>query len=502
MNPFGNDRQESHFRIIPEIDRNDKTVAAAETLPGRILLVIIFLTILLLFRSHIYFMRFTWLEIAAISCLGILPGPVVLRIFLASLLIYFDGPLDIFGLASINTEQLHLAHQRFAEFTSELSKNRILFLGLSLLFFSVFNWLTLQWLRWSRTRLPIFWLGAAWVGALALMLNLPKDSFVFVTGWLTFATFSSCIFATAYYAIFSQHQQKPSVLNWAAFTLQIGFFTRPPELRHPQQLANPSPISRSVCQLKALKLLFWSCLLSCFKNGIIFFAFQPIDPSHPTPFDSIRWQWVIPSSLSLFQYNGLHFIWYQVLISRLLQTVIFVLNCSISAGIVVSFFRLAGIYLPRAVYRPYLARSFNEYFRRCLFYYSELILLLFFYPFYEKLYRVVHHRRWRMLVALFLSLVLGGWFVHVVMAWQDFFFFGSATALQTELSWFPYFVFLAVACCISATGWISERLKNWPLAIHLLINLSIHAVLLSFIQYAMGETWQDRIDYVRSMLPI
>jgi len=502
MNPFGGDSETSHFRIIPEIDRNEKIVAAAETLPGRVLLVILFLSILLLFRSHIYFIRFDWLEIAAISCLGVLPGPVALRIFLASLLIYFDGPQNNFGLVSINIEQLKIANQQFGDFISELSNHRVFFLGLSLLFFAVLNWLTLQWLRWSRTRLPIFWLGVVWTGALMLMLNFPRDSNLFVPGWLTFATFTNCIFATAYYAIFTQHQRETSVLNWAAFTLQIGLFIRPPMLRHPRQLTGPSSLSRSVCQLKALKLLFWSCLLSCFKNGIIFFAFQPIDPAHPTPFDSFRWQWVIPSSLSLFQYNGLHFIWYQVLISRWLQTVIFVLNCAISAGIVVSFFRLAGIYLPRAVYRPYLARSFNEYFRRCLFYYSELILLLFFYPFYEKLYRVIKHRRPRMLVALFLSLILGGWFVHMVLAWQDFFFFDSATALQSELSWLPYFVFLAVACCISATGWISERLKNWPLAIHLLINLSIHAMLLSFIQYAMGETWQDRIDYVRSMLPM
>ena len=165
-------------------------------------------------------------------------------------------------------------------------------------------------------------------------------------------------------------------------------------------------------------------------------------------------------------------------------------------------FRLGGIYLPRCVCRPYLARTFNEYYRRWLFYYSEVINHLLFNPLYRVLRPLGPRREMRFLLALFLAVFLGGGLFHILMIGDFFFFFGWQKTLVCIGGWVPYFVAIGLACCVSASGIIPKMLRfHLPQALNIALIFFINASLATFIQYYPDETWAARLEFWHSLFP-
>jgi hypothetical protein len=484
-NIFGDNRPREHLRLIPEIEKSQRLQAFVETLLGRFILSILFLLVLYSFGHDRTYFQFSWLEIFAIFWLGVFPGPILPKLFVGILLTYFSGPRRYLGLMVTQNDQLDFAHDLFFKFNERIADKPFFYNGAALAFFCFLTWICLRGLRWLKPQIPALWLFLVWVSLMTLAINLPPGTVWSSVVWLTVGTFSVCLFSIAY---FHTAKSNSTFFYWSTFSLQTVLLAPPfTVIRHPSLLTGKMP--RSVCQLKALKLIVWTRFLAFIANEINHILF-------------IKWRWAHFNSIGIAQYNALHLGWHQVLVTRLCQTLLFLLNLSVTTGVGISIFRLAGVYLPRAICRPYVARSFNEYFRRCLFYYSETIVHLFFYPIYIKIQTLVENRKWRMQISLFVSLFIGGWIFHVVIAWQSFFFFGPEPSLENAFGWLPYFALVALACCLSATGWLSRKLRSAPLALHFSLNVFTHMFLMCFFQYSLGETFEGRINWIRSMWPI
>lgn len=483
-NPFEVSDRKPHLRLIPEIEKNARLQAFAETHLGRGVITILFAAVFFSFQTNFY-APMDWAELIVILVFGLLPLRLPIKIFLGTLFMVARGLPRDFGSSVVHSGQQATVHQMYINFVERLGSLAIVHYSVALLISSVVALICLWIMRRLNSRIAAIWLFLAWYGFLFAALSTAPHLPVFPAMWIAWGIFSLSLFPLAY---FHAANSKTSLMSALSFNLQT-FFIQPPFtlLRHPA-LLNGTPVSPAICRLKALKLLVWTRLLAFALEGLRYLFFQKLG------LESFNW-------LGLAEFNAHVLPWYHVFGARFVQTLCLLLYVSVHTGIAISLFRLAGLYLPRAVCRPYLARSFNDYYRRCFFYYSEMIVHLFFYPLYEKTYSLISKRNWRVQASLFLSLLVGGWIIHVVMTWQNFFFFGKKAAWLNALGWLPYFGAVAISCCVSYAGWMHKRLRTAPLAVHCVLNLVLHSLLMTFMQYSMGERLSDRFNFLRSMLP-
>lgn len=484
FNPFEIADRRTHLRLFPQIEKIPSLQAFVETYPGRMLLALTFGAVFSSFQADFY-SPMDWAEAAGIFIFAVLPLKTAVKVFLGTLAMVSRGLPRDFGSSAAQSGQRATVHQMYINFVERLGDLAPLHYAAAFLIAASLALLCLWALRLFRARLAAVWLFAVWCGFLYAALATSPQLNIYPAVWISWGIFSLSLFSLAYY---HASGAKAAPVTALSFNLQT-FFIQPPftVIRHPSLLEGSS-ISPAVCRLKALKLLVWTRLLAFLLDGIRFLFFQKLG------LENFNW-------LGLAEFNAHALPWYEVFGARLVQTLCLLLYLSVHTGIAISLFRLAGVYLPRAVCRPYLARSFNDYYRRCFFYYSETIVHLFFYPLYEKAYTAVSSRKWRLQIALFLSLLIGGWIFHVVLTWQNFFFFGAKAAWENALGWLPYFTSVAICCCISQTGWIHTRLRTAPLAVHCLLNLILHSLLMTFMQYSVGESLHERFNFFRSMLP-
>lgn len=132
--------------------------------------------------------------------------------------------------------------------------------------------------------------------------------------------------------------------------------------------------------LSAFRLLLQSLLLLLICDFLYFFKFGKfeylwfLDLNLPS-LDINR------QLLSLKQINSMGHSVLETWIVMVLTYSIYLLKVTYWGNIYISTARMMGFPLFRMAYRPWEARSLNDFFRRVHFYYYEIIRLLFFYPF-------------------------------------------------------------------------------------------------------------------------
>jgi hypothetical protein len=180
-------------------------------------------------------------------------------------------------------------------------------------------------------------------------------------------------------------------------------FLRKHQARTPQELA--------VTQLKAVKLLAWSCVLMVVSQGLQRLAqalgVEPVEQAfaayvqgRPLPrVDS----W---ASLALSAAGAALFL-------------------AILGHKVIAVARLAGFRLPRNTWRPLQARTLAEFWNRYYYYFKELLVDFFFLPTFLKTFR--RHPRWRVFFATFMAAGVGNALYHflrdihlvAVLGWRE-----------------------------------------------------------------------------------
>jgi D-alanyl-lipoteichoic acid acyltransferase DltB (MBOAT superfamily) len=173
------------------------------------------------------------------------------------------------------------------------------------------------------------------------------------------------------------------------------FFKRPSAMRRME--AN-SPEERAVVQLKGLKLLAWSLLLSLVWATA----------------DTISGAIGIPKLQDAIAASSAHHApaWYVCWASLLAGFLDVVLRTAIFGNTIVAGARLAGFRLLRNSYKPLEARTIADFWNRFYFYFKELVADFFFYPVYMRCFK--KHPRVRILFATWVAVGLGVPLFHFV----------------------------------------------------------------------------------------
>jgi len=179
------------------------------------------------------------------------------------------------------------------------------------------------------------------------------------------------------------------------FASTTPFFKRPSAMR---RMEARNPEERAIVQLKGLKLLAWSILLSLVW-AILDTASAAIG---------------VPKLTDAIAASTAHHppAWYLCWASLLDGFFDSALRLALWGNTVVAGCRLAGFRLLRNSYRPLEARTVVDFWNRYYYYFKELVADFFFYPVYMRCFK--KHPRVRMLFATWVAVGLGVPLFHFV----------------------------------------------------------------------------------------
>jgi hypothetical protein len=418
----------ARFRLIPRIETYPKIVSFAQTIPGKLVL-------LALFGLGLTYYGEGWLPlIACLTVITFLPSQRRALVTLSTLLFTFVFPWKTFP------------HPIYA-----VGIIASVFLLGALLFSSAARW-PRSW--YGRRPILILLSGFAALVVVATYLTpgtrqyrLIWDFTYILSAYLWFIGFSlldrnardrdGIGLQLGTYHPFWGSSNTPFVKG-AAYLRRI-------EARDAEQLA--------VTQLKGLKLLLWSILLSLFLEAF---------------------------NRSIYGYLGLHTFpsalylsvdrrplpWYGCWASLIAGFFYGIISLCVMGHRVVACCRVAGFNALRNTYRPFSSRTVAEFFNRYYFYFKELLVDFFFYPMFLRHFK--KHRKLRLVAAIFAAACFGNAYYHF---FRDLGFIqklGLAGALANFQVYLFYCVALAAAISISQlrhreaaqTGFIRGQL--WP----------------------------------------
>jgi hypothetical protein len=499
-NPFYNDEQDTHLRLIPQIEKVPVIVRFAQTYPGKFCIGLIHCLILASINW-----RWSWLVAAATALLVFPERWKALRLFisLAGLEIFYRTRLFGFAIES-DAEMasydsvLRPIHQRIDSFLPAYQA-----FGLAAGF--AFFWLFFRYVHLRRPKHPLLLLTAISAVFVGTALLTPIQSTTYLSLW-GIALIVCRNFIAAGYTLLSQPKdQEPQPIPSLLVALQCSLVNvKRPVLRSVDLLTQPDDrAATAVCRLKAIKL-FFSCRIILFFRDLVRYVVYG-----QTIYPQLNWirikslKWPNYRVIGFSDYNALHIpalhSWMLVLINGFL----FICSLSVITDTMISVIRLAGIYTPRFICRPYLATTFNEYYRRVQFYYSEIIIHFFYYPAWGAIRGLREHRMLRSCLALFYAVALGGWLIHIQSGALDFLSIGPGIAFHLYLSWLPYFIGVGTVCCISATGYFSKGyFEKIPRFAKFTLIYWMHSVLLAMINSHCLDTWASRVTFFRSLFGV
>lgn len=116
-----------------------------------------------------------------------------------------------------------------------------------------------------------------------------------------------------------------------------------------------------------------------------------------------------PFSIGFNHYNALNRSPLEYLFVTLINPLLYILREPVGdGGILIGFIRLMGINAPAQVDRPYLAKNFNDFFKRIYFYYNYLLVEFFVIPLYQLISKFDLSRKLRLFLSILLAVYAGG----------------------------------------------------------------------------------------------
>lgn len=427
LTPPGVGRLEA-FRLIPRIDTYPVVVSFAQTILGRIVL-------LVLFGSGLAYAEKNWLPLVlCLALITFLPAKRRLLVTVSTLIFTFIVPWKTYP------QPLFAA----ALLVVTLSIGALLF------------WCAEHWPHSWYGRRPVCFLLTSFSLLIVIASFLPRGTTSHKLVW-------NIIYGLSIYLWFICY----SLLDRNApdrdrFTLQLGSYSpfwgstntpfakgaaylRRIEARDASQLA--------VTQLKGLKLLAWSILISLFGS---FF-------NHAV-YTYLR----IPSfEQALYLSASRHPLpWYICWASLLAGFFGGIISLSVLGHRFIAICRMAGFRALRNTYRPLSSRTVAEFFNRYYFYFKELLVDVFFYPFFFRYFK--KNRRLRLVGAIFAAACFGNALYHFVRDLSFVERFGLRGAFVDFQVYAFYCVLLAAAISVSQlrhrkpapSGFIRGQL--WP----------------------------------------
>ena len=417
-----------NFRLIPRVDTYPAVVAFAQTVFGKLVL-------LALFGLGLAYGSTDWLILTlCLALITFLPAQRRILVTISALLFAFIVPWKFFKQPFYSVALIVL----------------VLTLG------AVLFWCATLWPRSWYGRRPVFVFLCSFSLLIVIASYTPQGTRAYQLVW----DFTNSLSVYIWFICYSLLDRKAAGRD--PFSLQLGSYrpfwgsTNTPfakgaaylrriEARNPEQLA--------VTQLKAIKLLAWSIMLSLFGAVFNYCAYGYL---HIAQF----------SEALYLSANRTPLPWYHCWASILVGFIGSLISFSAFGHRIIACCRMAGFNALRNTYRPLSSRTVAEFFNRYYFYFKELLVDVFFYPFFLKYFKKNH--KLRMVGAIFAAACFGNAYYHFA---RDLTFVqrqGLRGALMSDRVYLFYCVLLAAAISISQlrhrkpapSGFIRGQL--WP----------------------------------------
>ncbi|MGA2094765.1 MAG: hypothetical protein ABSH39_00570 [Candidatus Acidiferrum sp.] len=433
------------FRIIPQLDTYPWAVRFAQTIPGKILL-------LVLAAAGFYACRGDWRVFTVILAATTLLPQYRRQIVMASTILY----------------TVYLTWTSwFGSFAGQSNNGALMGTeGFAFTMFFVAVTFALAWMLFSLAskyrrsllgKRPILVLLSGFFVFLVIASWLPMSNHLRDIVFLSLTVFGGYIWYIGY-SLLDLKSQSPDPFwrqastyrpMWSINATPYGkgaAYWRRIEAADAEQLA--------ITQLKGLKLLAWTLLLRI-MYGPLQYTLQG-SLSIPS----------VPELLGRTRYN-VPYHWYTGWESLVAAFLLDILTMSITGHFLISIFRLAGFRALRSTYRPLESRTVAEFWNRYYYYFKELLAEFFFYPTYMRYFK--RWRRFRMVAATFAAAFLGNMIFHFT---RDLMFVRTQGLWNALISFQVYaFYCLVLATAISISqlrhrqdhpprGWLRDQL--WP----------------------------------------
>lgn len=218
---------------------------------------------------------------------------------------------------------------------------------------------------------------------------------------------------------------------------------------------NAKPEQLQNTQRSGLRLLVWVTVLFLvhqITEHLVFNRMNNISTFLKIPTLNLS-DIVTHHSLSVVSTNNL--LWQNWLIVFCTAS-LYLIKYTIDYGIIVAIVRMTGYSAPRQVYRPLQSRSFAELLRRILYYYSELLLVMFILPIHREL-RFLKSKNIRQFISITAGVTLGGICYHFSRDFLPYANYGLTKAMPHLLSLIPYFIIMGA---LSASSVYLRRKKR------------------------------------------
>jgi hypothetical protein len=437
------------WRIIPDIDKDERMIAFVQQPVGR---AVLFIVSVLLTR---------WIGgsplVAALACACAYAGryrwPLISLGTLATLL--QNGFWVDFGLVA------RIAKQEGVSQDLDVS---ILDLHLSALHFGMPAFVALLccllirvWPKTSahistgRTTLfmTLFFVGLVFLAQSPICTGTPR-----VLLWSFLLTFLPYFWFLGY--VLTGNRTSPAGPIWQRMGLLHPFWCLSltpigKTISYLQKYESRTSADLAVTQLKGVKLLSWAVIVSI---ALKIFAFLVYDRIRIPIYDDLF------SDISSGHYHTRLICWIS-LISSFFNDL---MELTIGGGAIIAFARLSGFRLLRNTYSPLSAKSIADFWNRYYFFYKELLVDFFFYPTFLSFFR--NQRKLRLFFATFMSACVGNLLYHFLRDIHFIADLGFAKALIGEESHALYTFLLAVGIFTSqnctrnirpSLSWLNNR---------------------------------------------
>jgi hypothetical protein len=261
--------------------------------------------------------------------------------------------------------------------------------------------------------------------------------------WSLIAVFSAYFWFLAYALMdMRQRQPTPLLLQFATFHPFFGSTTVPmgKGAANWRSVDSASAEALAVTQLKGLKLLVWTWVLSGLLWAMREVVYVELGiPSLKVTFGEFQafGRVIRPMPLGL--------------LSVVANFAEHLLNIAIFGHVIIATARLAGFRLLRNTFRPLTARTIAEFWNRLFYYFKEVLVNIYFYPTYLRWFK--RHPRLRIAFATFMAAGVGNFFFHFMLLEQVIAEEGPLEAMLQLQSYAFY-------CFALATGIIISQLRD------------------------------------------
>ncbi len=418
----------ANFRLIPRVDSYPAVVAFAQTAIGKLVL-------LVLFGLGLAYASTDWLILTlCLALITFLPAQRRILVTISALLFAVIVPWKFFKQPFYSVALM------------------VLVLTLAALLF----WCATLWPRSWYGRRPVFVFLSSFSLLIVIASYIPQGTRAYQLVW----DFTSSLSVYIWFICYSLLDRNSPSRD--PFSLQLGSYrpfwgsTNTPfakgaaylrriEARNPEQLA--------VTQLKGVKLLAWSIVLSLFAQAFNYCAYGYL---HVPQFNQALY----------LSANRTPLPWYHCWASILVGFFGSIITFSAFGHRIIACCRMAGFNALRNTYRPLSSRTIAEFFNRYYFYFKELLVDVFFYPFFLSYFK--KHHKLRLVGAIFAAACFGNAFYHFVRDLGFIQKFGLREALISYQVYLFYCFLLAAAISVSQlrhrkpapSGFIRGQL--WP----------------------------------------